>query len=51
VLPNRLTLRTGLDVIDVMHLLAAKVMKKLLILFLRDISSGHPEGILTTELR
>jgi hypothetical protein len=33
-----------------MHLLVAKVLKKLLILFLRDISSVHPQGILATEL-
>jgi hypothetical protein len=34
-----------------MHLLVAKVLKKLFILFLRDVSWVHPEGILAAELR
>jgi hypothetical protein len=42
-----------MDIIYVGHLLVAKVVKKLLILLLlllRDISSGHTEVVLATEL-
>ena len=50
-LPIRLSLRDRLHAIDFIHLLVAKVMKKLLILFLGDIISMGPRvGVLATEL-
>lgn len=42
-LSDRLTLRVRLVIILIRHLLIAKIMKKLLILLLTDISTGHPE--------